>query len=42
MSLRHIPIQRHFFMDMRSGEESLVDRLRGMYGFVIWDREKKK
>ena len=22
--------------------ESLVDRLRGMYGFVIWDREKKK
>lgn len=22
--------------------EKLVDRLRGMYGFVIWDREKKK
>ena len=22
--------------------EALVDRLRGMYGFVIWDREKKK
>ena len=22
--------------------ESLVDKLRGMYGFVIWDREKKK
>lgn len=22
--------------------ESLVERLRGMYGFVIWDREKKK
>ena len=21
MSLRHIPIQRHFFMDMRSGEK---------------------
>ncbi len=29
-------------MAMRSGGESLVERLRGMYAFAIWDTRKKE
>ena len=42
MSLQTHTIRETLLHGYEEWGEALVDRLRGMYGFVIWDREKKK